>query len=77
MHLKIVILKKKDEDDENYKIINCLDDVLQLIKNHGKVEKGDEPKYNLAFRDDKLNGFFNFHWKTKDTNLIYLTHDVN
>ena len=60
MHLKIVILKnkKKDEDDEKYKIINCLDDVLQLIKNHGKVEKGDEPKYNLVFRDDKLNGFF-------------------
>ena len=37
-------ITKKDEDDENYKLINCLDDVLQLIKNHGKVKKGDEPK---------------------------------
>ena len=38
-------------------MINCLDDILQLIKDHGKVKKGEEPIYNLVLRDDNLNGF--------------------
>ena len=55
------IKKTKDEDDEKYKMINCLDAILQLIKDHGKVKKGEEPIYNLVLRDDNLNGFFYFH----------------
>ena len=58
---ELYITKEKDEDDENYKMINCLDDVLQIMKHHGKVKKGDEPKYNLVLRDDNLNGLFYFH----------------
>ena len=47
--------KEKDEDDECYKVINCLDDIVKLIKDHGKVKKGGEPIYNLVLRDDNLN----------------------
>ena len=61
MHLKIVVLKKKRyDDDEHCKMINCLHDTLQLIKDHGKVKKGEEPIYNLVLRDDNLNVRFVF-----------------
>jgi hypothetical protein len=40
MHLKIFISKKeKDDDDEHFKMIDGLDDILQIIKKHGKVKK--------------------------------------
>ena len=51
------IKKEKDEDDVKYKMINCLDDILQPIKDHGKVKKGEEPIYNLVLQDDDLNTF--------------------
>ena len=52
---ELYITKEKDEDDEHYKIINCLDAILQRIKDHGKVKKGDEPIYTLVLRDDNSN----------------------
>ena len=51
------IKKEKDEDDEKYTMIDNLDDILEIIKKHGKVKKGEEPRYNLVVRDDNLTGF--------------------
>ena len=51
------IKKVKDEDDEKYSMIDNLDDILKIIKNHGTVKKGEEVKYNLVIRDDNLTNF--------------------
>ena len=37
------IKQERDEDDEKYTMINCLDYIVQIIKDHGKVKKGEEP----------------------------------
>jgi hypothetical protein len=52
------IKKEKDDDDEHFKMIDGLDDILQITKKQGKVKKGEEPIYNLVLRDDNLNDFF-------------------
>ena len=39
-------------------MIDGLDDILQIMMDHGKVKKGEEKTYNLVLRDDNLNGFF-------------------
>ena len=41
-------------------MIDCLNDILQLITDHGKVKKGEEPIYNLVLQDDNLNIYFIF-----------------
>ena len=41
-------------------MIDCLNDILQLITDHGKVKKGEEPIYNLVLQDDNLNIYFFF-----------------
>ena len=51
------IKKEKHEDDEHYKMIDCSNDILQIIEDHGKVKKREEPIYNLVLRDDNLNIF--------------------
>jgi hypothetical protein len=51
------IKKEKDEEDEKCRMIDCLDDVVNIVKDHGKVKKGEVPIYNLVLRDDNLNGF--------------------
>jgi hypothetical protein len=51
------IKKEKDEEDEKCRMIDCLDDVVKIVKDHGKVKKGEVPIYNLVLRDDNLNGF--------------------
>ena len=38
-------------------MIDCQCDILQLSKDHCKVKKGEEPIYNLVFRDDGLTIF--------------------
>jgi hypothetical protein len=55
------IQKTKDEDDEHCKMINSLEYLLKIVKDHGKVKKGEEPIYNLVLTDDNLNGLFCFH----------------
>jgi hypothetical protein len=49
------IKKEKDEKDEKCKMINDFEDVLKIVKDHGKVKKGEVPIYNLVLRDDNLN----------------------
>jgi hypothetical protein len=38
-------------------VINNPDYVLQIIKDHGVVKKGENPLYNLVIREDKLSAF--------------------
>ena len=38
-------------------MIDCSNDLLPIIEDHGKVKKGEEPIYNLILRDDNLNIF--------------------
>jgi hypothetical protein len=38
-------------------MIDYPNDILQIIKEHGDVKKGEEPIYNLVLKDDKLNNF--------------------
>jgi hypothetical protein len=38
-------------------MIDCLDDILQIINNHGDVKKGEDPIYNLVLREDNLNEY--------------------
>jgi hypothetical protein len=51
------IKKEKDGDDEKCKMIDCLDDVVKIVKDHGMVKKGETPIYNLVLRDDNLTSF--------------------
>ena len=51
------IKQEKNEDDVHCKMINNLEDVFKIVKDHGKVKKGDEPIYNLVLRNDDLNNF--------------------
>ena len=36
-------------------MLNCLDDMLKLVKDHGEVKKGEEPIYDFIVRDDFLS----------------------
>ena len=38
-------------------MIDCSNDLLPIIEDHGKVKKGEVPTYNLILRDDSLNIF--------------------
>ena len=46
------IKKESDEDDEQCKMISSVEYLLTIVKDHGKVKKGEEPIYTLVLRDD-------------------------